>query len=138
MFPGMVTVFCNRLGWNNLELLVAQFRERLHFGVQRDLCDLIRLHPLLNAQRARHLHSAGLETVAMVAGATPGAVEEILLAATPFQSTKLAERPTQGTIWLSSSWCVTEAEAAGLIITEARQLVQVSQGNNCSLYFLTR
>ena len=84
MHSGMVTVFCNRLGWHNLELLVAQFRERLHFGVQRDLCDLVRLSPLLNAQRARHLHSAGLETVAMVASATPVQVEGILHAATPF------------------------------------------------------
>ncbi|XP_045135227.1 DNA polymerase theta-like [Portunus trituberculatus] len=127
-FAGMVTVFCNRLGWHNLELLVAQFRDRLQFGIQRDLCDLMQLSPLLNAQRARHVHSAGLETVAMVANATPTQVEQILHAATPFHSTKLNEKATQGTIWLSSDQCVTEAEAATLIVAEARKLVQKELG----------
>ncbi|KAK8400534.1 hypothetical protein O3P69_003295 [Scylla paramamosain] len=111
-FAGMVTVFCNRL----------------HFGIQRDLCDLVRLSPLLNAQRARHLHSAGLETVTMVANATPAQVEEILHAATPFHSTKLNEKTVHGTIWLSSDRCVTEAEAGALIVAEARKLVQKELG----------
>ena len=42
-FAGMVTVFCARLGWTSLELLVGQFQERLEFGVKRELIDLCRL-----------------------------------------------------------------------------------------------
>lgn len=33
-FAGMVTKFCSRLGWLNLELLIGQFQERFQFGIQ--------------------------------------------------------------------------------------------------------
>lgn len=79
----MVTVFCSRLGWHNLELLIAQFQDRLHFGIQRELCDLVRLSHL-NGQYARYLYNAGLETVSMVAHASPDCVENILRSAAPF------------------------------------------------------
>lgn len=81
---GMVTVFCNRLGWHNLELLLSQFQSRLSFGVQRELCDLVRIS-LLNAQRARTLYSAGLVTVAEVARTNITDVEKALRKAVPFK-----------------------------------------------------
>lgn len=40
-FAGMVTVFCQKLGWTNMELLLSQFQSRLSFGVERELCDLV-------------------------------------------------------------------------------------------------
>ncbi|XP_063592844.1 DNA polymerase theta-like [Penaeus indicus] len=128
-FAGMVTVFCNRLGWHSMELLLAQFQDRLHFGIQRELCDLVRL-TLLNGQRARDLYNAGLETVARVAHATPREVEDILIAATPFHSNKMGEEEHHkgGTIWLSSGQPLTEAQAAVLIVKEARLLVQKELG----------
>ena len=49
MFPGMVTVFCAKLGWTNMELLLAQFQSRLTFGVQRELIDLVRLLIQINS-----------------------------------------------------------------------------------------
>nr|XP_053647287.1 DNA polymerase theta-like [Cherax quadricarinatus] len=128
-FAGMVTVFCNRLGWHNLELLVTQFQDRLHFGIQRELCDLVRLSHV-NGQRARELYNAGLETVTLVAHANPLDVENILHSASPFHSNKMRDngsRP-EGTIWLSSSRPLTEAQVAALIVTEARQLVQKELG----------
>ncbi|XP_068203491.1 DNA polymerase theta isoform X2 [Palaemon carinicauda] len=128
-FAGMVTVFCNRLGWHNLQLLVSQFHDRLHFGIQRELCDLVRLSSV-NGQRARYLYDAGLETVKMVAHSTKEDVENILHLATPFQSNKMDEKDSRfgGTIWLSSNRPLTEAQAAALIIEEARQLVQKELG----------
>ena len=33
-FAGMVTRFCSRLGWLNLELLIGQYQERFQFGIQ--------------------------------------------------------------------------------------------------------
>lgn len=81
---GMVTVFCNRLRWHNLELLLSQFQSRLSFGVQRELCDLVRIS-LLNAQRARALYSAGLVAVAEVARANITDVEKALRKAVPFK-----------------------------------------------------
>ena len=80
----MVTVFCSKLGWYNMELLLAQFQNRLNFGVQRELCDLVRIS-LLNAYRARLLYNNGFHSVADVAHAKPSDIENLLRIAVPFQ-----------------------------------------------------
>ncbi|KAA0720083.1 DNA polymerase theta [Triplophysa tibetana] len=104
-YAGMVTVFCNRLGWHNLELLLSQFQSRLSFGVQRELCDLVRIS-LLNAQRARILYSSGSRQ----------AVDE--------SEVEAQERKSMRCIWVSGKKPLTEREAAQQIIAEARQLLQ--------------
>ena len=80
----MVTVFCNKLGWTNLELLLSQYQSRLTFGIQRELCDLVRLS-LLNAFRARLLYGSGFASVAAVAAAKPLDIESVLRKAVPFR-----------------------------------------------------
>lgn len=80
----MVTAFCDRLEWKNIELLLSQFQDRLQFGVQRELCDLVRLSTM-NAQRARILYNNGIKTVADLAASDPAIVENILHHAIPFQ-----------------------------------------------------
>ena len=79
----MVTVFCQRLGWVHLELLLSQFASRLTFGVQRELVDLVRVS-LLNGHRARIMYNAGLQTVAALANAEVMQVEALLKKAAPF------------------------------------------------------
>lgn len=81
---GMITVFSNRLGWHNMELLLSQFQKRLTFGIQRELCDLVRVS-LLNAQRARFLYASGFLTVADLARADIAEVETVLKNAVPFK-----------------------------------------------------
>lgn len=80
----MVTVFCSRLGWSNLELLLSQFQERLQFGIQRELCDLVRLD-VLNGQKARILYNSGIKSIAELAASEPSRVEQILHKAGPFR-----------------------------------------------------
>ena len=82
-------MFCNRLGWINLEILLSQFQSRLTFGVQRELVDLVRLS-LFTAQRARVFFAAGLQTVSSVASATIDSIERLLRNAVPFQRQVLA------------------------------------------------
>ena len=79
----MVTAFCSRLGWSNLELLLSQFQDRLQFGVQRELVDLVRL-PLLNGQRARILYDAGVKSISDLAVSEPAQIEHILHKASSF------------------------------------------------------
>lgn len=81
---GMVTVFCKRLGWHNMEMLLSQYQTRLSFGVQRELLDLVRVS-LLNATRARALYAQGLCTVAELARATVADVEKALRNSVPFK-----------------------------------------------------
>ncbi len=92
-YAGMLTLFCGRLGWNNLELLLGQFGERLEFCVQRELVDLCRLNSL-NGQRARVLFNAGVESVAQLANAEPADIENMLVNCAPFESKKVAEGET--------------------------------------------
>lgn len=131
-FAGMVTVFCEKLGWTNMELLLSQFQSRLSFGVVRELCDLVRIS-LLNAARARMLYNAGYHTIASVAAAPPSAIENILHNAAPFVSglkraqeteTEVRERSEARVIWVAGRRGLTLGKAAKLIVNEAKQLLQ--------------
>ncbi|XP_064500551.1 DNA polymerase theta isoform X2 [Pseudopipra pipra] len=131
-YAGMITVFCNRLGWHNMELLLSQFQSRLTFGVHRELCDLVRVS-LLNAQRARTLYNAGFVTVADLAKASPDDVAAALKNSVPFKSVRRAvdedeesaeERRTVRSIWMAGMKGLTEREAASVIVEEARRLLQ--------------
>ncbi|XP_041351343.1 DNA polymerase theta-like [Gigantopelta aegis] len=135
-FAGMVTVFCGRLGWYNLELILSQFQNRLTFGIQRELCDLVRVS-LLNGQRARTLYNGGYQTIASLANADSSDVENLLKTSAPFQSTKrsdgeseweLAERRKAHCIWLTGKKGVTELEAAQAIISEAKSIIEAELG----------
>ncbi|KAM7419182.1 hypothetical protein PAMA_016346 [Pampus argenteus] len=131
-YAGMVTVFCKRLGWHNMELLLSQYQTRLSFGVQRELVDLVRVS-LLNATRARALYAQGLCTVAELARATVADVEKALRNAVPFKSSKravdesemeAAERRNLRCVWVTGGRALTEQEAAVEIVFEARILLQ--------------
>jgi len=39
-FSSMVSVFCERLGWHDLEGLVAKFQNRVSFGVRAEIVEL--------------------------------------------------------------------------------------------------
>ncbi|XP_037381368.1 DNA polymerase theta isoform X2 [Talpa occidentalis] len=132
IYAGMITVFSNRLGWHNMELLLSQFQKRLTFGIQRELCDLIRVS-LLNAQRARVLYASGFLTVADLARANIAEVETVLKNAVPFKSARKAvdeeeeaaeERRNMRTIWVTGRKGLTEREAAALIVEEANVILQ--------------
>ncbi|XP_022111115.1 DNA polymerase theta-like [Acanthaster planci] len=135
-FAGMVTTFCSKLGWTNMELLLAQFQSRLTFGVQRELCDLVRIS-LLNAFRARLLFNSGFASVAALAAAKPSDLENVLRRAVPFQSSRKAideqeyeveERKQSRCIWATGSKGLTEQQAALMIVQEAKDLLKVDLG----------
>ena len=128
-FAGMVTVFCGRLGWKNLEYLLEQFQSRLTFGVERELCDLIRIS-LLNGFRARVLYNTGFHTLAAIATANPNAIETCLRNAVPFKSSRLAsEGEKKEDTGVCTTWCaklrrgMRESEAAEAIVREARAIL---------------
>ncbi|XP_008057686.1 DNA polymerase theta, partial [Carlito syrichta] len=132
VYAGMITVFSNRLGWHNMELLLSQFQKRLTFGIQRELCDLVRVS-LLNAQRARALYASGFLTVADLARATIAEVEVVLKNAVPFKSARKAvdeeeeaveERRSMRIICVTGKKSLTEREAAALIVEEAKMILQ--------------
>ncbi|KAE9543083.1 hypothetical protein AGLY_002994 [Aphis glycines] len=130
-FAGMVTQFCKRLGWSSLELLISQFSERLQFGVQRQLVELLRLD-CLNSITARTLYNAGIQTIPELALADLRLVQRTLTKAIPYQSNinnnNTDDEDKRKNIWLAGRFALNEKEAAIFIINEARNLLQRELG----------
>lgn len=122
-FAGMATVFCNRLGWKNLEVLLGQFQSRLVFGIERELCELVNIS-VLNGSRARILYNNGYHTLSDLANANPSAVETILRKAFPFKSKRYGDIDSARIHWCTRQRKnMSESEVAVLIVQEARQLL---------------
>ncbi|KZV31628.1 helicase and polymerase-containing protein TEBICHI [Dorcoceras hygrometricum] len=68
-FASMVTVFCERLGWHDLESLVSKFQNRVSFGVRAEIAELTSI-PYVKGSRARALYKAGLRTSQAIAEAS--------------------------------------------------------------------
>ncbi|KAL6524100.1 hypothetical protein OROMI_031195 [Orobanche minor] len=68
-FASMVSVFCERLGWHDLEVLVAKFQNRVSFGVRAEIVELTAI-PYIKASRARALYKSGLRTPQAIAEAS--------------------------------------------------------------------
>jgi DNA polymerase theta len=67
-----------------MEVLMSSFQDRLHFGIQHELCDLMKIS-LLNAKRARILFDAGFSNLVNLAQASVEDVEKALANMGPFQ-----------------------------------------------------
>ncbi|XP_045518673.1 DNA polymerase theta [Pieris brassicae] len=135
-FAGMVTAFSRQLGWKNMELLISQFQDRLHFGVHSELLELMKLTSL-NGVRARTLYNAGFETISSIASADVNFIENALHKAVPFQSEKGGEedddtdvrkRNKIRNIWITGYCGMTAREAAKNLILEARNYLQLEIG----------
>ncbi|XP_052845480.1 DNA polymerase theta [Drosophila gunungcola] len=135
-FAGIVTAFCNSLQWSTLALIVSQFKDRLFFGIHRDLIDLMRL-PELSQKRARALFDAGFTSLVELAGADVLELEKVLYNSLSFDSAKqhdhenaeeAAKRNVVRNFFITGKAGMTVGEAAKLLIGEARQFVQYEIG----------
>ncbi|CAN0907001.1 Helicase and polymerase-containing protein TEBICHI [Linum grandiflorum] len=68
-FASMVTLFCERLGWHDLEGLVSKFQNRVSFGVRAEIVELTTI-PHVKGSRARALYKAGLRAPTAIAEAS--------------------------------------------------------------------
>ncbi|KAM0046348.1 putative DNA-directed DNA polymerase [Helianthus debilis subsp. tardiflorus] len=68
-FASMVAVFCERLGWHDLESLFAKFQNRVSFGVRAEIAELTTI-PYVKGARARALYKAGFRTPQAIAEAS--------------------------------------------------------------------
>nr|CAH8871958.1 unnamed protein product [Trichobilharzia regenti] len=127
-YAGMVTIFCNRLGWSHMERIIANFQSRLCYGVSEELVDLIRLLPLVNAERARALYAAGYTSISSLATARSQDISRVLQRAIPFERKKSSENSAKAscrTILLDDGNVINEQEAAPLIIQQAKRLLEI-------------
>ncbi|EAT42599.1 AAEL005888-PA [Aedes aegypti] len=135
-FAGIVTAFCTSLNWNLLAMIITQFRERLFFGVQPDLLDLMRIASL-NGQRARLLFNAGVTGLLELANSDPLKIEQILYNCMSFETEQQRKgeeefetrrRLNQRNLYVTGRAGLTVQEAAHLLVTEARQYIQLEMG----------
>ncbi|XP_042440198.1 helicase and polymerase-containing protein TEBICHI-like [Zingiber officinale] len=75
-FAAMISVFCERLGWQDLQGLFAKFQNRVSFGVRAEIAELTAI-PYIKGSRARALYKAGLRTPLAIAEAS---VTDIVIA----------------------------------------------------------
>lgn len=72
-----MSVFCARLNWPTLAVLIAHFSERINFGVHSELLPLLQI-PHVKAFRARALYDSGLRSVEDVADASLNTIKEAI------------------------------------------------------------
>ena len=86
-FAGMVTIFCEKLSWDSMQSLLHQFKDRLNFGVHKELIELVRI-PNVKRVTARILWKAGFFTVGSVASATVDEILQVISRSRPFKTSK--------------------------------------------------
>lgn len=135
-FAGIVTSFCNALNFQNMSLILGQFKERLFFGVHRDLIDLMRI-PGINYKRARLLFDGGCENLVALANSNSLDIEKLLFNSLHFETEKqnaneneydANKRLNERNFFITGKKGMTINEAAKLFVGEARRFVQYEIG----------
>ncbi|KAK4419988.1 Helicase and polymerase-containing protein TEBICHI [Sesamum alatum] len=93
-FASMVSVFCERLGWNDLESLVGKFQNRVSFGVRAEIVELTSI-PYIKGSRARALYKAGLRTPQAIAEASIPEIAKALFESSSWSAHGSAQRKVQ-------------------------------------------
>eukprot|EP01048_Picozoa_sp_COSAG05_P004349 COSAG05_NODE_230_length_13364_cov_33.748662_4_plen_533_part_00 len=83
-FANMVSGFCQRLNWWDLEVLTGSYAKQLNYGCQTDVLPLCEI-PGVQAARARALFKAGLRNVAAVATASQDTILKAITAKQAFK-----------------------------------------------------
>ncbi|KAG8375552.1 hypothetical protein BUALT_Bualt10G0111900 [Buddleja alternifolia] len=92
-FASMVSVFCERLGWHDLESLVGKFQSRVSFGVRAEIVELTAI-PYIKGSRARALYKAGLRTPQAIAEASIPEIVKALFESSSWSAHGVAQRKT--------------------------------------------
>lgn len=134
-FAGIVKSFCKALNWDMLALIVAQFQDRIFFGVHQDLIEIMKIS-VLNGQRARALFDAGYRTLVDISKANVLAIEKCLTDSICFDVQKrdgetnydAEQRNKHRLLFVTGRAGLSVKEAAKWIIDEARDYLRNEMG----------
>ncbi|KAK4336741.1 hypothetical protein RND71_043658 [Anisodus tanguticus] len=125
-YCGMMSIFCKKLGWDSLALVIKLFQDRLFFGITQDLIDLMNI-PCLNGQMARCLFDSGFKDVKTIAHSNTMEIEKAFLNYGPFEIKE--NKSDYKKFWISVRCkSMNEKEISELIIKEARSVVEELAG----------
>jgi DNA polymerase theta len=65
-YAGMLSAFCARIGWTDMEALISTFQARVLHGVRPEMLELMQI-PRVKPYAARLLYKAGFKTPASIA-----------------------------------------------------------------------
>jgi hypothetical protein len=83
-FCSQITVFCQKLNWNNLSAIFSQLKGRLLFGCRLEILPLLEIENMQNF-RARELYKNGLRTVEDISNTNPKKIANILIKLLPYK-----------------------------------------------------
>ena len=128
MFAGMVSSFCNKIGWSNMELLFRHLEARIESGVRSELIDIMRI-PSMTVRVARRLYDANIDTVREIAHSSPPKILQILESTVELQSTSPLRR-LSSMMWIEAhKRTMNLSEIADHLVREARSIIEKDIGS---------
>lgn len=125
-FAGVMSIFCEELGYGNIAALMTPLESRINFSCQRDLLDLIRLN--ITRPIARALFNSGYRNVINVAKADKFDIEFIIRQTKPFKKDASFNHQTDKTpyLWVPElAMNMTTLDYASHIVDSARSYVEI-------------
>lgn len=123
-YAGVISIFCNELGFANIAALVTPLESRINFSCQRDLLDLVRLN--ITRPVARCLYDAGMKTIMSIAKAEALDIEFTLRQLQPFKKEQSFSESSSPTMWVAElARTMSTLDYAAHIIETARNYVEI-------------
>lgn len=123
-FAGVISIFCQELGYENIAALVTPLESRINFSCQRDLLDLIKLN--ITRPVARCLFNAGYRNMIAVAKGDKLNVEFVIRQLQPFKKDSSFTESEAPSMWVPElSKTMSTLEYASYIVDTARDYVEI-------------
>lgn len=123
-FAGVISIFCQELGYDNIAALVKPLESRINFSCQRDLLDLIRLN--ITRPIARGLYNSGYTNVIAVAKGDKLDIEFIIRQLQPFKKEASFTETDIPFMWVPElAKNMTTLDYANYIVDTARDCVEI-------------
>ena len=123
-YAGVISIFCNELGYANIASLVTPLETRINFSCQRDLLDLIKLN--ITRPVARCLYDSGYKNVIAVAKGDALDIEFVIRQLQPFKKDQSFTENNIPSMWVPElAKTMSTLDYASHIIEAARNYVEV-------------
>jgi DNA polymerase theta len=123
-FAGVISIFCQELGYENIAALVTPLESRINFSCQRDLLDLIRLN--ITRPIARGLFDSGYKNIIAVAKGNKLDIEFVIRQLQPFKKDRSFTEMDIPSMWVPElSKNMTTLDYANFIVDTARDFVEI-------------
>jgi len=125
-FAGVMTIFCQELGYDNIAALVRPLESRINFSCQRDLLDLVKLN--ITRPIARALFNAGYSNIIAVAKADKFDIEFVIRQIKPFKKDASfgVDSDSPPSMWIPElARNMTTLDYASHIVDTSRSFVEI-------------